>query len=352
MTDQRTPHGVVVSLPRPQSPLPPGNPASKGRFESFGEMIRDAWKDDPSPPCYAWARYSLSAGIPLAEFTGAFRGLSGIRQAFARRVLVHPVRVDHHEIEIEDFDHLSNPMTGAYEIELKWRRKRCDGGAHIFFAVASTEDEALRDHSPGLDAIDALEALIRLTLGAMTVVKTRRTVHIDLASGAMQDERPKFRVYGPAEQPRFDQQSIQDAIDLSQLSATLPDDVSGRLALGLRWADLAFKSHDLLAYWTAIEVLADRRGHGVYPVVANAYGIPQRKAQSFAKELGLDSICRLRGTLAHDGVPLHLDPQGESYLNGLVHDLARHAAGLPCRRFAQAALQGHRVEEWIRRDCP
>ncbi|MBY4599706.1 hypothetical protein K3217_29715 [bacterium BD-1] len=350
MADAQTPDEVVVSLPRAQKPLPPSSPGSKGRFESFPEMIRDAWKDDPEAPDYAWARYSLSVGIPLSDFTVAFRGLANITHAFGRRVLIHPVRVDHHEIEIEDFDHLCNPQTGRYEIEVKWRRKRCDGGAHIFFAVGSTDEEVSRDYSPGLDALDALEALVRLTLGAMTVVKTRRTVHIDIASGAMQDECPRFRIYGPEERPRVDSQSIQDAIDLAELSASLPHDISGRLALGLRWADIAFKSHDLLAYWTAIEVLADRRGHAVYPVLAHAYGIPKRRAQTFAKELGLDSICRLRGELAHDGVPLHIDPQGESYLNGLVHDLARHLAGLPCRRFAQTVLQGHRVEEWLRRD--
>lgn len=350
MADEETSYGVVVSLPRPQTPLPPLKREGKGRFESFGDMIRDAWKDEPGSIGYAWARYSLSVGIPLTDFIEAFPGLAQIRRAFGRRVFVHPVRLDHHEIEIEDFDHLCNPKTGGYEIEVQWRKKRCDGGSHIFFAVESTADEAKRDHSPGLDALDALEALIRLTLGAMTVVKTRRSFHVDLASGAIQDECPRFRLYGPAEQPRFDEQSIRDAVELAHLTATLPHEVSGRLALGMRWADLAFKSHDLLAFWTAIEVLADRRGHAVYSVFASAYGMPQRKAQAFAKELGLDAICRLRGTLAHDGVPLHIDPAGASYLNGLIHDLVRHMAGLPCRRFAQRALDGHRIEEWLRRE--
>lgn len=349
MTEEIPAHAIIVSLPRPQQPLPPKQ-GGKGRFESVEAMVNDAWKEDENPPRHAWIRYSLSAGIPLASFIEAFRGLSTIKHAFGRRVFIHPVRMDHHEIELADFDHLANPETGRYEIEARWRKKRSDGGAHIFFAVESTAGEPMRDHSTGLDALDALESLVRVTLGAMTVVQTRRSIHVDLISGQTREDDPKFHAYGPAELPRSDHASIEAAIELAERSACLPAAKIGRLSLGMRWANIAFKAHDLLAFWTAIEILADCRGHAVYAVFAKAYGHAPRKAQAFAKDLGLDVICKLRGDHAHDGFPIHVDPAGASYLNALVHDVARYAAGLPCLQFAQSALGSHRVEEWLRRD--
>lgn len=342
-------HSILVSLPRPQKPLPPKS-GGKGRFESLEAMVSDAWKEDENPPLHAWIRYSLSAGIPLASFIEAFRGLSKIHHAFGRRVFIHPVRMDHHEIEIADFDHLANPETGRYEIEARWRKKRSDGGAHIFFAVESTAEEAMRDHSAGLNALEALESLIRVALGAMTVVQTRRTIHVDLTSGQTREEDPKFYAYGPAELPRCDNASIDAAIELAARSASLPAGKIGRLSLGMRWANIAFKAHDLLAFWTALEILADCRGQAVYTVVARAYGHSPKKAQAFANKLGLNVICKLRGDHTHDGCPIHMDPAGASYLNAMVHDLARYAAGLPCLQLAQSALGSHRIEEWLRRD--
>ncbi len=351
MAEEIAPNAIVVSLPRPQQPLPPPKSGGKGRFETLGVMVNDAWKEEPDPPSHAWVRYSLSAGIPLAEFIGSFKRLSEIKHAFGRRVFVHPVRMDHHEIELGDFDHLANPETGRYEIEAQWRKKRCDGGTHIFFAVESTAEEARRDNSAGLDALDALESLIRITLGAMIVVQTRNTLHIDLVSGEAQGDSPKIHVYGPAEIPRSDNASIDTAIALAERSANLPASTIGRLSLGMRWANIAFKDHDLLAFWTAIEILADCRGHAVYAVFSKAYGNLPRNAQELAKKLGLDVICRLRGGLAHDGIPIFVDPAGSSYLNALVHDLARYVAGLPCLHLARDALGSHRVDEWLRRDA-
>lgn len=350
MTSDIEPHSIVVSLPRPQKPLPPRKSGGKRRFETFAEMVRDAWKSDETPPAFAWVRYSLSAGTPLETFIERFEGLSDIRRAFGRRVFVHPVRVDHHEIELGDLDHLTNPETGIYEIEVSWRKKRCDGGTHIFFAVESNEDEARRDHSPGLDALDALESLVRVALGAMIVVRTRQTLHVDLGSGKMQGDAPKFRAYGPAELPRSDADSMSAAIELAERSGALPPEIIGRLSLGMRWANIAFKHADLLSFWTAIEILAGNRGQAVYVEFARAYGMSTKKAQKFAKELGLDVICKLRGDFVHDGLPIHLDPQGMSYLNALIHDLARHVAGLECLQLARKALGDSRVEEWVRHD--
>lgn len=351
MTEENTAHGVFVSLPRPQQPLPPPTSGGKGRFESLGAMVKDAWKEDPNPPSHAWVRYSLSAGIPLVDFIEAFRELSTIKYAFGCRVFVHPVRMDHHEIELGDFDHMVNHETGRYEIEARWRKKRTDGGTHIVFAVESTAEESRRDHSTGLDALDALESLIRITLGAMTVVQTRHTQHEDLISGQIDGDSPKFHVYGPAELPRRDNASITAAIELAERSARLSVSNIGRLSLGMRWANIAFKQHDLLAFWTAIEILAECRGHKVYPVFAKAYGHAPRHGQTFARELGLDFIYKLRGDLAHDGLPINMNPLGASYLNALIHDLARYAAGLPCLQLAKIALGDHRVEEWLMREA-
>jgi hypothetical protein len=349
MTQQEL--SAKVSLPRPQRPLPTKEDA-KGRFESLDAMIKDAWKDDEEPPSHAWVRYSLSAGTPLATFSEAFRGLSNIKHAFGRRVFVGPVRMDHHEIDLADFDHMVNPESGQYEIEANWRKKRCDGGTHLFFAVASTANEGSRDHSEGLHALEALESLIRVTLGAMTVVQTRRTLHVDLSSGEAHDvdKGAHFRLYGPEELPHSDTASIDAAVELAEKSATLPATVIARLSLGMRWANIAFKTHDLLAYWTAIEIVAGCQGQAVYGVVTQAYGHSKKKDQAFAKELGLRTVCQLRGKLVHEGMPIHIDPQGESYLNALVHDIARHVAGLPCLKLAQRALGQHRVADWIRED--
>jgi hypothetical protein len=350
MSEEIVPHAVIVSLPRPQKPLPPRKFEGKGRFESFAAMVVDAWKEDSTPPSYAWVRYSLSAGIPLDSFIASFKRLSEIKHAFGLRVFVHPVRVDHHEVELGDFDHLTNPETGQYEIEANWRKKRCDGGSHIIFAVESTEEEGRRDHSVGQTALDALESLIRITLGAMIVVKTRQTLHVNLRTGLSVGDSPRFQTYGPEELPRSNEDSLDAATELADASAGLPAIVMGRLSLGMRWANVAFKNSDLLAFWTSLEILADCRGHAVYPKFAKAYGYSPRKSQVLAKELGLDVICKLRGDFAHSGVPVWMDPMGSSYLNALVHDLARDVAGLPCRRLARNALGDHRVEEWIRRE--
>ena len=198
MTEKPAASTIVVSLPRPQQPLPPRKAGGKGRFESLEAMVNNAWKDESNPPSHAWIRYSLSAGIPLADFIEKFRGLSTIKRAFGRRVFVHPVRMDHHEIELEDFDHMVNPVTGQYEIEVQWRKKRSDGGAHIIFAVESTAEEAQRDHSPGKDALEALESMIRVTLGAMTVVQTRRSFHADLVAGQSVGDAPQIPHQGRA----------------------------------------------------------------------------------------------------------------------------------------------------------
>src|SRR5690606_17964297 len=110
-------HSILVSLPRPKRELPRREPGSSGRFESIQALVCDAWKDDREPPLYAWIRHSLSVGTPLNEFVGAFRKLEAIQFAFGRRVFVHPVRMDHHTVDLADFDHMADPETGTHEVE-------------------------------------------------------------------------------------------------------------------------------------------------------------------------------------------------------------------------------------------
>lgn len=346
--DINHPHAVAFSLPRPQRRLPK-KPDEAGRFESLDKFINEAWKKESPRPTHAWMRYSLSVGLPLEKFAKEFKGLLKIRHAFGRRVLIAPASMDHHEIEVEDFDFMANPDTGQQEVEVKWRKKRCDGGSHMIFVVESTAEEYNRENSAGLETIEALEALVRITLGAMLVINTRRTIHMDLSSGKSQDLPQNYISYGPEELPRSDRESIDSAISLAAASAQLPADVAGRLSLGLRWANLALNRHDLLAFWTAIEIIAGGRGIKIYPELAKAYGMPSSKGQELAKALGVDIIYKLRGDLTHDGRKVWMGPEGASFLNALVHDLARHLAGLPSKELAKKLLSGHRIDEWFQR---
>jgi hypothetical protein len=337
---------VLISLPRPQRPLPPRN-TEKNKFASVEELVADAWKGDDDSPEFAWIQYSLSAGMPLDDFMKAFQELSAIKYAFGRRAFVHPVRMDHHEIELPDVSHMVNADSGQHEIEVAWRKKRCDGGSHILFAVGSTKGEDRQSNPAGLDALEALESLIRVTLGAMTVVQTRRAFHANLVTRKSNAPSEVIHTYGAAELPRSNKESLAAAIELAERSGNIPSAIAGRVALGLRWANQAFKGHDLLAFWTAIEILAGRRGHAVYPILALAYGKKTSDGQKFAQSLGLDVISDLRGKLAHTGRPIHMESAGASYLNAIAHDLARHAAGLSCLEFALRALGDRRVNEWF-----
>lgn len=281
------------------------------------------------------------------EFTETYKELAAINRAFGYRVFIRAIRMDHHEVELPDFDHMADYQTGRYEVELGWRMKRCTGGAHIVFAVESNEGESSRDNSRGREVLEALEALVRISLGATTVMTARRTFHTDLIGGKSVNDSPSLRVYSDAESPRFYSASIEAAIELARRSDEISPAIAGRLALGMRWANTAFVSADLLGFWTAIEITSGCRGRKAYSVLAEAYGEKKSNGQVLAKRLGLDVIYDLRGLLAHTGCPVHMDPDGASYLNSVLHDFARHAAGLSCRQLAKQALGQHCVSEWF-----
>lgn len=172
---------------------------------------------------------------------------------------------------------------------------------------------------------------------------------MDLSSGKIQDLPQTHIFYGENELPRSDTESIDSTITLATASAHLPAEIAGRLSLGLRWSNQAFNKHDLLAFWTAIEIIAGGRGIKIYPQLAKAYGLPSSKGQELAKTLGVDTIYKLRGDLTHDGRKVYMSPEGASFLNALVHDLARHLAGLPSRSLAKNFLDGHRIDDWFKR---
>lgn len=346
MTEPHSKTSVLLTLPRPQQPLPPRSEAVGEYHPSVAEMLLKAWAN--AEPTHAWIRYTLSTGVGLRDFQQTYRGLHGVKRAFGRRVVMSPVRIDHHEIELPDFLHSANPETGGYEMELVWRTQRVYGGAHLLFAVESDQIEGKRDHSIGLEILDALEASARFGLGAMAVVETRQTSHLELATGLQYPVEPSFRVYGEEEAPRADADAISAVTDLAQASDRLTVSDAGRVSLGMRWANIAFKANDLLAFWTAIEILAGCRGRKAYSVIAQAYGLDRANGQSLAKSMGVDFIYRMRGDLTHNGRAIHMDPRGASFLFALVHDLARYASGLPPKQLAERLLAGRRVEDWFR----
>jgi len=342
--ETRSEVSVLLSLPRPQRPLPPHDEKRGTYHPSLADVVVQSWGDDESAPTHAWIRYSLSAGTSLREFQKTYRGLRDLKRAFGRRVLVVPVRLEHHEIELPDFLHMVEPDSGSYEIEAHWRRKRVDGGSHLLFAVESDLAEGGREDSRGLEVLDALESAARFALGAMTVVETRQTFHLELATGVQVPLSPSFRVYGAEEAPRSGPETMAAFLELAAASDRLAPEASGRLSLGMRWANIAFKESDLLSFWTAIEILAGRRGTGVYPVLAEAYALPRSQGQVLAKQLGIAYVYQCRGAVAHDGRAVHVDPRGASFLFAVAHDLARHVADLPPMRYAEKVMAGSRAE--------
>jgi len=343
--DARSRASVLVSLLRPQRQLPPHDDERGVYHSSIADVVVQSWVNDGAPPTHAWVRYSLSAGTSLGEFQKAYRGLRDLKRAFGRRVLVLPVRLEHHEVERPDFLHMVDPDSGGYEIEAHWRRKRVDGGSHLLFAVESGQEERDREHSRGMEVLDALESAARFGLGAMTVVETRQTFHLELATGAQVPPSPSFRAYGAEEAPRPGPEAMAAFLELAKASDGLAPEVSGRLSLGMRWANVAFKENDLLSFWTAIEILAGRRGAGVYPALAEAYALPRSQGQALAKRLGIAYVYQCRGAVAHDGWAVHVDPRGASFLFAVAHDLARHVAGLPTIRCAEKVIAGNQVED-------
>jgi len=339
MTQQKEPTvSVLVSLPREQRPQP--SPKQDADLKKgLHQLLLDRWKDENPMPSHAWVRCFLSVGIKHSEFGAAYRRLHNIQSAFDRRVLICPVTLEHHEMEVGDPLHMVNPESGQHEIEVHFRKKRIEGGPHLFLAVESNAEEGRKDVSLGVQTLDAVESCLRISLGARALIDTRYTIHMEVETGTFPAPMATFTIFGPEELPRTGQEATDSLAELLAAYATLPERVGKRLLLGLHWLNIAFREKELLSYWTAFELLAGGYGEArVFGLLAQAYG--HKQPQRLARDLGVKYIVDLRNDQAHEGLQVHMQPQGESYLLAVAHDLSRQLAGLAPQRFAARILEG------------
>lgn len=332
---------IRMSLPREQQPLPPASEGAK-RYTGLNEILKAEWGPDDCPT-HAFVRCILSVEIPKTDFGKAYAGLRGIRSAFGRRALVSPVSLDHHEYEVCELIHMVD-LTGQHEVEPLYVNRRVDGGTHILLAVESDEFEGNSSAPLGLDILEALEAILRAALGNSALVNTRYTRHMTVSEGNSSTSSPDLHIYGSEECARAEAASIDNALNLVSSGSALPLELQRRLILGLRWANVAFKSNDLLSAWTALEILAGGHGTRVYRLLSKAYGLPRAGSQEIAKRLGVQHVFDMRNAYAHEGKVIHYSPSGASFLLALAHDLAREIVNLPAQKNAERLIEDHKVD--------
>jgi hypothetical protein len=325
---------IKLSLPRPQRPLHDALEDAK-HYAGVCEVLKEEWGQEGAPS-HAWIRCVLSVDVPRTDFCRAYAGLKNIRTAFGRRVLVMPVSLDHHEAEFCELIHMVDPL-GQHEIELSFENRRVDGGTHILLAVESKESE----DAIGLDILEALEAILRATLGNSALVNTRHTRHTSVAEGISGTISPNIHVYGLEEAARAEDEFTGNALQLISEGSMLPVQLQRRLMLGLRWANVAFKSHDLLSAWTALEILAGGHGTRVYRLLSKAYGEPSPGPQELAKRLGVQHVFDMRNAYAHEGATIYYSPSAASFMLALAHDLARSLVSLPAQKNAERLSNHH-----------
>jgi hypothetical protein len=327
---------VLVSLPRPPCELPRSTPGAI-RFGNLAAMIASQWTSDP--PSHAWVRLILSTQVPFETFSKSYRALRAIGSAFKHRVIVAPVTVDHHTTDVSDLRRMANPETGQYEIEIDWRKVHVPGGTHFLLAVASDREDGSRERG-AKQILDALESLLRVALGAFAVVDVRYTHHMEIPSGAHSDNSDPVVVFGEEECVRTSAEVLAGVVNMARAFEGAAESTSARLELGLHWLTRAFHANDLLAFWTALEVLADGRGVRVYRALAAAYGLKRSQAHQLAKGLGLEHIYDSRNRHAHAGQRAHVSPLGVSLILAIAHDLVGAALQLPSMRRAEAFMAG------------
>lgn len=184
-----------------------------------------------------------------------------------------------------------------------------------------------------------------MCLGANAVIHTQSTTHVDLRNKSSHVFSPCLRNFGNHELARSDRKSLESLIEFTKSSSNTAGATSRRVALGLRWANQAFQQNDILSFWTAIEILSDCRGVSTFPVIAEAYGLKKSDGQNISRRLGITYLYKLRGDLAHNGIPIHLSLLGVSFLLALTHDLARYALGLSPMKFAESVLGTSNISE-------
>jgi hypothetical protein len=291
----------------------------------------------------------LSVDVPKPRFGEGYAGLKAIRIAFGRRALVLPVSLDHHEVDSAEFLHMVD-LEGRHEAEVHFLKKRIDGGPHILLAIEADETERNHTEPPGVEMLEALEAILRATLGNSSLVCTRDTRLISIADGSSNTISPDIHNYGMAEAARAETTAIDAAVELLAGASALPVDLRRRIMLGLRWANIAFKGHDLLSAWTALEILAGEHGKRVFRMLSKAYTPPTTNPQALAQRLGVLHIYSVRNAFAHDGAAIYYSSSAASLLLAIAHDLARALANLTSQKNAERVLNdcGQSIEDMIR----
>ncbi|MES2669442.1 MAG: hypothetical protein V4673_03350 [Pseudomonadota bacterium] len=344
--DEKGSSVFAISLPKPQAPLPEVD--LKERYDNHIDAVIKGLSRLGPPPTHAWVRTVLCVGYSVQLFPKTYSPLSAISECFGKCTVILPAIVDHHEIEQGHFEHICDPITGDYEAQVHWVKNRVHGGTHFLLAVESHEKDG-GEFSENLVILDSIESLLRMCLGANSVIHTRSTKHIDLRNKSSHVYSPNISHYAELQVARSDQHSLSSAIDLAKSSCDICPKDSRRVALGLRWANQAFKQQDLLSFWTAIEILANFRGIRTYPVIAEAYGLKKSEGQRIAKKLLINELYELRGDLVHGGIPINLSLLGTSFLLALTHDLARHATQLPPMKFAESVLGAAHISDLARK---
>lgn len=305
------------------------------RYSGIHGLLHEMWGD--ASPTHAWVRYILSVGVPREEFSKSYLGFNKLSMAFGRRALVSAVILDEHEIEVCELAHQAC-SEAQHKVVISFPKKTVSGGTHLLLAVGSDESEGRCGAPPGLDAVEALEAILRAAIGNSALVDVRHTQHMEVATGKSKVVSPDIRTYGTTEAARTDKNSIDSAIELVSGVSALQSTEQRRLMLGLRWSNVAFKSHDLLSAWTGLEILAGGHGERVYRFLSRAYGEPRASGKILAKRLGIDRLYAARNAQAHRGISVHCSPQAASLLLALAHDLAREMANLPAQRNAERVV--------------
>lgn len=308
-------------------------------FEGIHQLILDEWSTEEKLPTHVWYRYILSSGIKSDNFFVSYAGLKIVKKAFGRRAFISPVNLNAHDVEKIGFEFSIKPEDGGVLVGITSLKEHVHGGPHFLIAVESEQNESDRDNSKGFEIVEAIEALLRVSLGANAVLHVHTTNHAELESGKFQISSENIVIYGPEEAARAGDSSTKLAIELLSAFDNLSPKESSRLLLALRWVNMAFREHELIYFLTAFEILAGSyKKQKVYKLFADAYG--NNKPQILAKNYHLEYIYKLRNDYMHDGRFVYMSPTGASYLLAIFHDMARQLAKLTCHKYAERLIKG------------
>jgi hypothetical protein len=336
-TERRRTPSVRLTLGRNRKPVASPTIAAP-KYSAIHEVLTQEWGGQDAPS-HAWFRIIMSTEVERDTFLKSYQPFQVVRSAFGRRALVLAVILDPHTIRECDIVH-SVDVDGQHDIALVDVDRHIDGGTHILIAIEAKADEFDKASPNGLGILEAVESVLRASIGNSALASTRYTKHIHVATGTGRISSPSFTAYGAEELARTDIRSIDRAIELIAAGSRLSPDKQRRLTLGLKWANSGFTRNDLLAGWTALEILAAGHGRLVYSALAKAYTGSSDSSQKLANSLGIDWVFAVRNAMAHKGEPVHFGLPGSSVLLALAHDLARALSGLPCEKIAKPIIEG------------